>query len=726
MANDNHEYYNSEEISTYTDPITISNPMTADAVYGCVLSAGVPYDRSSTAWIKKDITTALNEPNSNGPWENGPSGVGVVHDTSELIDIPTDNLENYFHVMYRSGAGGAVTALSVKKYRNVVAINPNTTTIYGNTITYYTWTITTQYGDEEAEDWTNSTLSPFRVINISGDPCLISMSGDSQNIYGNSEFSAFGGRFCIGSYINTASGTTGATVTPLNAPYVKASDWDYEMVSETDYKIYNDAYTTRYLYAVNYGGGGGFHAYGAILITNIDYILMLAAICGLKFEYNGVIYKPIVSGGVVTGYTDDMTEESEWDEWENIGDHDIPDDPTPVPPPPGPGYEDDPWNGVSFSGVQVGGIGAFARCYYMTSTELQNLRSWMASTSVPEGFDPMAQIIGLSQVPVALSGDDSENIQFINSSAVYDPGVTSRVVDSGVSSQYSMGVPKRYSLGSVNITRRMQERGEPYLDYSCQVELYLPLVGVFSLDTQAIMGRTLSADAILDPVSGTLAAYAWVEKDGQKLPVAYGSTTIGVDLPVTAQQYSVAKAALKQANAQLGTSLLSSALTMIASASASGKAASGGGRSGATVSSGIQPANNYNPYSQAASLAASQTMLSQTGNVFGSFMDWGRTIRQLSYGNNTAIAGSFCGSAAQWSYPFEAYVKIIRPRFEKPTNYNHSQGVPCVKSMTVGRCTGLIQCIGADVSGITRATDLERQAIQAALTNGVFAGGGQS
>ena len=115
---------------------------------------------------------------------------------------------------------------------------------------------------------------------------------------------------------------------------------------------------------------------------------------------------------------------------------------------------------------------------------------------------------------------------------------------------------------------------------------------------------------------------------------------------------------------------------------------------------------------------------SQVGNVFGDFMNWGRTIRQLSYGNNTAVAGSFGGSTAQWAYPFTPYVKIIRPRYEKPSNYAHSQGVPCVQTKTIGSCTGFIQCIGVDVSGISGATDLELQAIQAALSNGIYAAGG--
>ena len=371
---------------------------------------------------------------------------------------------------------------------------------------------------------------------------------------------------------------------------------------------------------------------------------------------------------------------------------------------------------VTFAGTGVGGAGAFAKCYYMTSTELANLRSWMNSNNVPEGFDPMAQIIGLSQVPVSLSGDDNSTVQFVNSSAVYDPGVT-RLVDSGVSTQIAMGTPIRYSLGSVDIVRRMQERGEPYLDYDCQIELYLPLIGMFSLDTQAVMGRTITAEAVLDPISGTLAAYAYVTRDGQNLPIAYGSTTIGVDLPISAQQYSVSRAALKQANAQLGTSLLSSTLSFIAAATAGGKGSGTGAKTATGSTNGLAAAGIREA-------GADYMKASQAGNVFGDFMQWGRTIRQLSYGNNTAIAGSFGGSTAQWSYPFTPYVKIIRPRYEKPDNYNHSQGVPCVQAKTVGSCTGFIQCIGVDVSGITGATDIELQAIQAALSNGVFAGGG--
>ena len=491
-------------------------------------------------------------------------------------------------------------------------------------------------------------------------------------------------------------------------------DLVYESAVDTDLQTYPEGSNGIIMYGNC--ANSQINLYSGDYAKDLDTVLTWQSWCGIKFKYDNTMYKPIIESGVIIGYTDDMTVPSEYDDMTNVTGNNIsPTPPGPTPPGPGP-YDDDPWSGVSFSGVGVGGAGAFAKCYYMTSTELANLRSWMNSNNVPEGFDPMAQIIGLSQVPVSLSGDDNSTVQFVNSSAVYDPGVT-RLVDSGVTTQIAMGTPIRYSLGSVDITRRMQERGEPYLDYDCQIELYLPLIGMFSLDTQAVMGRTITAEAVLDPISGTLAAYAYVSRDGQNLPIAYGSTTIGVDLPISAQQYSVSRAALKQANAQLGASILSSTLSFIAAATAGGKGSGTGAKTATGTNNGLAAAGIREA-------GADYMKASQAGNVFGDFMQWGRTIRQLSYGNNTAIAGSFGGSTAQWSYPFTPYVKIIRPRYEKPSNYNHSQGVPCVQTKKVGSCTGFIQCIGVDVSGITRATDLERQAIQAALANGVFAGGG--
>lgn len=544
-------------------------------------------------------------------------------------------------------------------------------------------------------------------------------------------FNAQYGEGALGNFEYTAGSTKMYSTSPalfLNKDYIIRTSGTGEnsylvyTYSNSELEVVPDSANSNIKIFATYGLFSPYY-WRLIYSMSVEYWLYISACYGMFFNWNGTEYKPVIENGIVIGYTDNMASPSDIDNWTDVSGHNISPTP-PVPPGPGPGYDDDPWSGVSFSGIGLGGGGAFARCYYMTSTELANLRSWMCGINVPEGFNPMLQIIGLSQVPVALSGDAPETVQFINSSAVYDPGVTSRIVDSSVSTQYSMGGPIKYSLGSVDIVRRMQERGEPYLDYSSQIELYLPLIGMFSLDTQAVMGRTIEAEAILDPISGTLAAYAWVSKDGQKLPVAYGSTTISVDLPVTAQQYSVSKAALKQANAQLGTSILSSVATLVAAAVGGGKSEGSNARVSGGASS-MQGARGMNSYAQASSIAASQAAIAQTGNIVGDFMQWGRTIKQLQYGNNTAISGSFGGSVAQWSYPFQAYVKINRPRYEKPENYAHTQGVPCVQKKRIGDCTGFIQCIGVDVDNhIEGATDLERQAIQAALSSGIYAGGG--
>lgn len=281
--------------------------------------------------------------------------------------------------------------------------------------------------------------------------------------------------------------------------------------------------------------------------------MMMYAASGMYFRLdNDIVYKPLIDSNVVYGFTDQLDAESDIDSYTGETKHDIP-----VAPPAPPVPEEDPWDGVDFGGSSGGG-GAFAKFYYMTSTELANLRSWMNSNNVPEGFDPMAQIIGLSQLPVAISGSDSENVMFVNSAAIYTEG-QNRVVDTGVATQRGLGRTIVFNLGSVEIPRRMQQRGEPYLDYSCAVELYLPFCGVFSLDTQAVMGRTITAQLVLDPTSGSVIAYAWVSESGQKLPVAYGSGQVGVDLPITAQQYGMSKAALSQANAAFSQSILQTA-----------------------------------------------------------------------------------------------------------------------------------------------------------------------
>lgn len=378
--------------------------------------------------------------------------------------------------------------------------------------------------------------------------------------------------------------------------------------------------------------------------------------------------------------------------------------------------DDDPWNGVDFGGTGAGGGGAFCSVYYMTGAELTSLKSW-GMTSAPEGFDMLPSIIGLHQVPVALSGVPT-TVKFLKSAAITESG-DSRLVDTGVSAGTGTGAPIDFSLGSVNINRRMQQRGEPYLDYDCTVELYLPFAGIFQLDTQAVMGRTISAKITLDPVNGTVFAYAWVENNGEKMPIAYGGGPIAVSLPVSSNQWGLSRAAAQQMKHQQIQNVLNIAKDAVLSW-AGGKMAQNINRMGFSTNVDAQIAQYGTTQGlKYQSVQQGSNIIESTANTVQGI----HNLVQLNNTNYTAVNGSFGGSYAEWSQPFTAYVRITRPKFQKPSNYNHTQAVPCVEAKTVGSCTGLVQCINPDIDSIP-CTQTEKVLITNALVNGVYAGGG--
>lgn len=435
---------------------------------------------------------------------------------------------------------------------------------------------------------------------------------------------------------------------------------------------------------------------------------------GVYFVVNGELFKPIISGGMVIGYGT-PEQESEIDTYTDLN--------HPVPSGGGGGggggEGDDPWHGVQFGGTGAGGGGAFCSVYYMTPTQLSSLKTW-SNTSAPEGFDMLPSIIGLQQLPISVSGVPT-TVKFLKSAAITPQG-ESRVVDTGVSAGGGTGQPIAYNLGSVTIERRMRQRGEPYLDYDCTIELFLPFAGTFVLDTQAVMGRTISAQIVVDPVCGTAFAYAWVENAGEKMPIAYGGGPIAVELPIASNQWGIARAAFVQARGQAiqnvvkaGGEIIAGIIGMKAGAEAAGDRAYLRRRGGRMA---VQSAE-----ANAANVLGAQT-LSQGATSATGIANSIVSATQLNNTNYTAVNGGFGGSYAEWSQPFQAYVRITRPKFKKPDNFNHTQAVPCVETKKLSSCTGLTYCVNPDLSAVP-CTQAEKIMITQALVGGVYAGGGE-
>ena len=270
----------------------------------------------------------------------------------------------------------------------------------------------------------------------------------------------------------------------------------------------------------------------------------------IKNNNEYVWYKPIITDGMVEGYTTDMNAKSDIDNWEILENHNIPI----IPPSPG-GDDDDNSDDINF-GYAFSGAGAFTNLWYCTQKDLADLRQWFlgadAEHPIPEGFDPMPSIIGLFQYPISLGGDVLEEIKFRTSSGL--------IVSTGVQAARGLSTNLKFDLGSINIPARMRERGVPFLDYESTVECYVPFCGVFQLDTQTVIGKTLSCTLWMSPATGECNCIVYTISNGIKAPVAYGSGNMSSQIPISSNGWGSYAAALKNATIQKN-QIISNAIT---------------------------------------------------------------------------------------------------------------------------------------------------------------------
>ena len=421
-----------------------------------------------------------------------------------------------------------------------------------------------------------------------------------------------------------------------------------------------------------------------------------------------VWYKPIITGGMVTGYTTDMNAKSDIDDWEILDNHNIPI----IPPSPG-GDDDDNSDDINF-GYAFSGAGAFTNLWYCTQKDLADLRQWFlgadAEHPIPEGFDPMPSIIGLFQYPISLGGDVLEEIKFRTSSGL--------IVSTGVQAARGLSTNLKFDLGFINIPARMKERGVPFLDYESTVECYVPFCGVFQLDTQTVIGKTLSCTLWMSPATGECNCIVYTISNGIKAPVAYGSGNMSSQIPISSNGWGSYAAALKNATIQKNQIVAGAATGGISSV------LSGIGNTASILDLGEQ----ITGVSVGSAFGAAGLALSGAGTALGllstgikAYQDINAAnvgIRHLKASNGTSINGAFSGQSA-WNYPMTPYVKISRPHYKKPSNYAHTQGIPLVEAKKLSECSGFTMCVGADLTGIT-ATQTERDIISAYLTNGII------
>ena len=198
-----------------------------------------------------------------------------------------------------------------------------------------------------------------------------------------------------------------------------------------------------------------------------------------------VWYKPIITGGMVTGYTTDMSAKSDIDEWEILENHNIPI----IPPSSGTGDDIDEIGINDFPFNYVGGL---ARYYAIDRFQLDELISDFKKSENGIPLDAGQFVIGLYQLPVDIPSFCTTSQEKI---------VLGKLETNAVGKKL-LTVNRKVHLGEYFISANC---GNNFLDYApyTEIKLYVPFCGIVELPPNLFINSTVSVDMIIDIISGS-------------------------------------------------------------------------------------------------------------------------------------------------------------------------------------------------------------------------------
>lgn len=198
-----------------------------------------------------------------------------------------------------------------------------------------------------------------------------------------------------------------------------------------------------------------------------------------------VWYKPIITGGMVTGYTTDMNAKSDIDEWEILDNHNIPI----IPPSSGTGDDIDEIGINDFPFNYVGGL---ARYYAIDRFQLDELISDFKKSENGIPLDAGQFVIGLYQLPIDIPSFCTTSQEKI---------VLGKLETNAVGKKL-LTVNRKVHLGEYFISANC---GNNFLDYApyTEIKLYVPFCGIVELPPNLFINSTVSVDMIIDIISGS-------------------------------------------------------------------------------------------------------------------------------------------------------------------------------------------------------------------------------
>lgn len=379
----------------------------------------------------------------------------------------------------------------------------------------------------------------------------------------------------------------------------------------------------------------------------------------IKNNNEYVWYKPIITGGMVTGYSTDMSAKSDIDEWEILENHNIP-----IIPPNTNSDEDD---------IESVGYGYFSNTVMGTlyslynKLDLEKISQWFYNQT--EKIDIANNVISLKEIPFSLSAlnivplDTDLKIGGVNVTYNNENIKVGQIVSSATTSLSVL-------FGEFNIPRL----SGTFLDYSpyTKYELLLPFAPTPVTLPDWCVNKTVQAIFLYD-IYTTSCQYV-IECNGERICSVSGC--FGVDRPISAQNVALKDASRLSAQVATASSVLGGVMS-----SASGNI--GGIVSGAV--SGVS--------------ALSQQIMSQKQNYM------------YTVGAN--------GDSSSVGLCHAVHLKITRTLSAEDSNFTHVYGRPLCKYKKLSSVTGYTKCDNVNTTGLS-CSETEKQRIKQLLETGIY------
>ena len=292
------------------------------------------------------------------------------------------------------------------------------------------------------------------------------------------------------------------------------------------------------------------------------------------------------------------------------------------------------------------GIGVLTTTFKMTKDRLKQLGRFLWGSNIFDNFslicnNPIENIISCKSIPLSLNGT-TQKIILGN-------------VDTGVNGDKVSNNFTKQNIGSIAIT----EKYHNFLDYApyTNVIIYLPYVGFKELDTNLVMGKTLSISYTVDIITG--GCLCQIKSNNVKLYEFNGN--MGIDIPITASNRAQVEAGY--------------------------------------ISSGIGIASSV-----------------ASGNIAGAVTSLINSAESQYHYASTSSPNPMCVASTNRT----CYVILDRPTYQTLKSFNHTRGKKCYLTKTINTLKGYTICDEhIDLSGI-RATDGEKEELIKILSSGFF------